>query len=103
MVAGTGRFDTVVMEALRERVFVKTGAEGVHCAALPGLGLGIAVKCDDGGKRAAEAIMASLVLRFLEPEGDARAVVEGYARRTLKNWNGIPVGEVRAAGPLIDA
>jgi L-asparaginase II len=103
MVAGTGRFDTAVMEALRERVFVKTGAEGVHCAALPELGLGIAVKCDDGGKRAAEAIMASLILRFLEPEGEARAVVEGYARRTLKNWNGIPVGEVRAAGPLIDA
>jgi L-asparaginase II len=103
MVAGTGRFDTVVMEALRERVFVKTGAEGVHCAALPELGLGIAVKCDDGGKRAAEAIMASLIVRLLPLEGEARAVLEGYARRTLKNWNGIPVGEVRAAGPLIDA
>ena len=102
MVAGTGRFDTLVMEALRERVFVKTGAEGVHCAALPELGLGIAVKCDDGGKRAAEAIMASLILRFLEPEGEARMLLEGYARRNLKNWNGIPVGEVRAVAPLTD-
>ena len=35
MVAGTGRFDTKVMEALGERAFVKGGAEGVYCAALP--------------------------------------------------------------------
>jgi L-asparaginase II len=90
------------MEALRERVFVKTGAEGVHCAALPEFGLGIAVKCDDGGKRAAEAIMASLILRFLEPERDARTLLEAYARRTLKDWNGIPVGEVRAVTPLTE-
>src|SRR3954452_5149575 len=102
MVAGTGRFDTLVMEALRERVFVKTGAEGVHCGTIPELGLGIAVKCDDGGKRAAEALMASVILRLLPIEGDARILLEGYARRTLTNWNGIVVGEVRAVGPLTD-
>jgi L-asparaginase II len=103
MVGGTGRFDTVVTEALGERVFVKTGAEGVHCAALPEVGLGIAVKCDDGGKRAAEAIMASLILRHLSLDGEPRTILEGYARRPLKNWNGIAVGEVRAVGPLTEA
>jgi L-asparaginase II len=103
MVAGTGRFDTLVMQALRDRVFVKTGAEGVHCAAIPELGLGIAVKCDDGGKRAAEAMMASTILRFLELDGEARTLLDGYARRTLTNWNGIAVGEVRAVGPLTEA
>jgi L-asparaginase II len=46
--------------------------------------------------------MASLILRFLEPEGEARTLLEAYARRTLKNWNGIPVGEVRAVAPLTD-
>jgi hypothetical protein len=35
MVAGTGRFDTRVMQHLGERVFCKVGAEGVYCAALP--------------------------------------------------------------------
>ncbi|HYF57008.1 MAG TPA: asparaginase, partial [Salinarimonas sp.] len=70
MVAGTGRFDTRLMERLRERAFVKTGAEGVYCAALPEVGLGVALKCDDGATRAAEAILASLVLRFL-PLADA--------------------------------
>ena len=39
MVAGTGRFDTRLMERLGERVFCKVGAEGVYCAALPEVGL----------------------------------------------------------------
>jgi L-asparaginase II len=34
MVAGTDRFDTVLMTAPGARVFAKGGAEGVHCAAL---------------------------------------------------------------------
>jgi L-asparaginase II len=50
MVAGTGRFDTVLMEALGERAFVKVGAEGVYCAALPERGLGIALKVDPRGR-----------------------------------------------------
>src|SRR5207302_6435374 len=64
-VAGTGRFGTVAMAHFRARLFVKTGAEGVYCAALPGQGIGIALKCDDGGARAAEAAMAALIMRFL--------------------------------------
>src|SRR5208337_4919855 len=54
-VAGTGGFCTEIMQLLGARVFVKTGAEGVSCGALPGQGLGIAIKCDDGAGRAAEA------------------------------------------------
>ena len=100
MVAGTGRFDTRLMEALRERAFVKTGAEAVYCGALPELGYGIALKMDDGGTRAAEAVMAAVILRLLPLEGDARAAVERLARPVLRNWNGIEVGAVRTAGPL---
>jgi L-asparaginase II len=100
MVAGTGRFDTRLMEALRERAFVKTGAEAVYCGALPELGYGIALKMDDGGTRAAEAVMAAVILRLLPLDGDVRATVEGLARRVLRNWNGIEVGAVRTAGPL---
>ena len=58
-VAGTGRFCTEIMQRFGARVFVKTGAEGVYCAALPEQGLGIAVKCDDGAGRAAEVMMAA--------------------------------------------
>ena len=43
------------MQLFGARVFVKTGAEGVYCGALPEQGLGIAIKCDDGAGRAAQA------------------------------------------------
>jgi L-asparaginase II len=100
MVAGTGRFDTRLMEILRERAFVKTGAEGVYCAALPELGFGIALKAEDGNGRAAEAMMAALVLRFLRL-GEERAAVEALAQPVLRNWNGIEVGQVRVSLDLI--
>ncbi len=100
MVAGTGRFDTQLMEVLGERAFVKTGAEGVYCAALPELGYGIALKMDDGGTRASVAAMGALILRLLPLEDEARTAVERMAWPVLKNWNGIEVGRVRAAGPI---
>jgi L-asparaginase II len=91
MVAGEGRFDTVVMQALGEAAFVKLGAEGVYCAALPSLGLGIALKCDDGSPRAAEVAMAGLLLRHLGPH----PVLERLAAPVLRNWNGLEIGGVR--------
>ncbi len=96
MVAGSDRFDTVAMGALGERAFVKTGAEGVHCASFPELGLGVAIKCEDGAGRAADAIMAGVILRFLKLSGNERATIEGLATKRLVNWNGIHVGDVRA-------
>jgi L-asparaginase II len=100
-VAGTGRFCTDVMRAFGPRVFVKTGAEGVLCGALPELGLGIAVKCDDGATRAAELMMAATIARFLASEADRAALAPRLAP-TLRNWNGTQVGALRPAGPLAD-
>jgi len=95
MIAGTGRFDTEVMQAFGARVFAKTGAEGVYCVALPDLGLGIAVKCDDGAGRAAELVTATLLSRFL-----GEGVPEKWARPVLRNWNRIEVGTLQAAAAL---
>ena len=95
MVAGTNRFDTEVMQALGARAFTKTGAEGVYCAALPDLGLGIAVKCDDGAGRAAEVATATLLRRFL-----GEGVPEARILPVLRNWNGIEVGALRPVAEL---
>lgn len=103
MVAGTGRFDTILMEALGQRAFVKVGAEGVYCATFPELGLGIALKCDDGAARAAEVAMAALVERFL-PLSDVQAkTVADLARLQIRNWNGRVVGAMRPAAALAGA
>jgi L-asparaginase II len=101
MVAGTGRFDTRLMEILRERAFVKVGAEGVYCATFPELGYGIALKVDDGHARAAEAMMAGLVLRFLPLSDQERATVEALAQPVFRNWNGIEVGGIRLTSTLL--
>ena len=100
LVAGTKRADTVIMQALGERAFTKVGAEGVFCAALPEQGLGIAIKCDDGAGRAAEVVLASLLLRLLDPGEAGRGVLAPLANPVLRNWNGIEVGSLRPAAAL---
>ncbi len=98
MVAGTGRFCTDIMEAFastKAPVFVKTGAEGVFCAALPGLGLGVALKCDDGATRASEAMMAAVLRQLTDPGAAQQAVLERFDAKSLTNWNGQTVGAIR--------
>ncbi len=99
-VAGTGRFCTEIMALFGARVFVKTGAEGVYCGALPELGLGIAIKCDDGAGRAAEAIMAAAIARFLPLEPAEHAALARFVRPVLRNWNGFEVGVLRVTDAL---
>ncbi|BDA86020.1 asparaginase [Aureimonas sp. SA4125] len=96
--AGTNRACVALIEAAPGRVFVKTGAEGVFCGAVPELGLGFALKIDDGAGRAAEiATAATLAHIFRDRDPDVAGAYDALARKTLKNWNGIVVGELRAA------
>ncbi|MFL5045035.1 MAG: asparaginase, partial [Xanthobacteraceae bacterium] len=99
-VAGTGRFCTEVMQRFGARVFVKVGAEGVFCGALPEQGLGVAIKCDDGAGRASELVMATMIARFLPVDDAERAFLDRFVRPTLRNWNDIAVGELRPASML---
>lgn len=64
MVAGSDRYCTRAIEATGGRALVKSGAEGVFCGALPELGLGFAVKVDDGAERAAEVLTSRILARF---------------------------------------
>ena len=97
MVGGTDRFDTRVMQAWGERLFCKIGAEGVYCAALPELGLGVALKIDDGAARAAEAAMAAVAAALLKSDDELLA---SYSHLRLRNWRGLDVGSLRPAAAL---
>jgi L-asparaginase II len=99
-VAGTGRFCAEIMQLFGARVFVKTGAEGVYCGALPEQGLGIAIKCDDGAARAAQAIMAALIARFLPLGDEDRAALAPFLHTVLRNWNGFEVGAIRVTDAI---
>ena len=99
-VAGRGRFDTEMMSLLGARVFTKSGAEGVFCAALPEAGLGLAVKADDGAGRAAQVMIAALIQRFGGFDDETSARFTRFVRPRLSNWNGVEVGLLHPAGPL---
>jgi L-asparaginase II len=94
MIAGSGRFDTRVMQAV-PRLFMKFGAEGVFCGCIPHAGLGFAVKCDDGAARAVEVAMISVALKLDVWTSEERESLSGFHQETMKNWRKIEVGEVR--------
>ena len=101
MVSGTGRFDSRVMERLGERVFCKVGAEGVYCAALPERGLGVAIKMDDGNNaRASEVVMAAAIEALVALDAEDAAFMRAFSETTLRNWNRIEVGALRASASL---
>ncbi len=94
LVAGPGRADTTVMRKLPGRIFMKTGAEGVYCGGFPELGLGFALKIDDGATRASAGATVALVERLLP---DARGLMD---RAIIKSWRGVEVGSIRTSGEL---
>lgn len=100
MVAGTGRFCTDAMALFAGRLFVKGGAEGVYCAAFPELGLGVALKCDDGAGRASETMMAAVINAFQPAdESDQSRFADRFAW-PITSRGGVKVGEIRPVAGL---
>jgi len=69
MVAGEGAFDTELMRLTEGELVSKSGAEGIQCIGRVGQGLGLAIKVQDGAKRAKYAIAIHLLrqLGWLTP------------------------------------
>ena len=88
------------MEAAPGRIFAKGGAEGVHCAAIPELGLGIALKCDDGAGRAGEAIVAAILARLLRADEALAAKLLAMANASIESRIGVKVGALRPTPAL---
>lgn len=102
-VAGEGRADTRLMQQFGAALFCKVGAEGVYCAALPALGLGLAIKMDDGNTaRAAEVVLAATLQALLDGGGDD-ALLQAMSAQPQRNWNGLTVGTLRASAGLRQA
>lgn len=99
LVAGTGRACTAMMRESQGKAAVKTGAEGVYVAILPEMGLGIALKIDDGATRAAEAAIAQMLINLGAVSGGETAKL---ARSDVRNTRGDAVGERRPTDALLD-
>jgi L-asparaginase II len=94
-VAGTGRLCTVLMQRARaHRLFAKVGAEGYYCAGVPGMRLGLALKVEDGAKRASEpALLAALRAVAVLTDTEVERLRE-FSQPAVLNTRGETVGEV---------
>jgi L-asparaginase II len=100
MVAGDGRFDTELMRAGRGRFVAKGGAEGVHVVAVPELGLGLALKVDDGSDRGYRLVVIEVLKRLgLLEAAAAHALGERQGQKTQKNFAGRAVGDLEVLLP----
>ncbi|NWH09595.1 MAG: asparaginase, partial [Alphaproteobacteria bacterium] len=99
--SGHGRADALMIGKAAFAATTKAGAEGIHCAIIPGLGMGVAVKIDDGAGRAAETVIASVlaalgVLDANDPD------IAALVKAPLFNTGGDMVGERRVAPAITD-
>lgn len=95
-VAGTGRLCSGLMEASAGGRVAKIGAEGVFCLALLPEGEGLALKVEDGARRA----VGPAVLEFLRQTGripdEILSRLESHHRVPVRNTRGETVGELCA-------
>lgn len=96
LMSGSGRACAQLTRACEGRAIVKTGAEGVFVAILPGRGLGVALKILDGATRASETLMAACLIKLgvLDPQHPS---VQLYIDAPIRNWEGLTVGIRRTA------
>ena len=96
LVAGTGRFDTALLEVAGTRLTAKIGGAGVWAAVARPSGPGIAIKLESGGGDAIPVVALAVLqqLGLLVPDLPDR--LRPYARLTVRNWAGRDVGEIRA-------
>ena len=96
-VAGSNRLCTLLSRATDGRIVAKTGAEGVYCAAVPGAGLGIALKVEDGATRAAEPALLAVLNALTLLSDDEMGRLTTFAEPAIMNTCGHRVGVIRAA------
>lgn len=94
MVAGTGRCCTAVIQHTRGKVLVKTGAEGVYGGLVPSLGIGFALKADDGATRASEVMLGGLLHYLGVLDAAEQVALAHWFRPPIINSQGYRTGEI---------
>lgn len=92
MIAGTGRFDSALIEATGGRVIGKMGAEGVFAVTKPGSGLGMACKIEDGSGRAMYPAVTEALLQLDWISGEEAQRLSDFHHPVVRNWAGTEVG-----------
>ena len=95
LVSGEGAATTELMRALDGQGAVKSGADGVYIAILPGRKLGVALKLIDGSDKAKAAAMAAILIRLGALDA-AHPTASRYVNTTERNRRGLVTGTMKA-------
>jgi L-asparaginase II len=96
-IAGDGRLETTVMEALPGRIFAKSGAEGGFAFSLTEGGLGVAFKIEDGGHRALNPTTVAILEQLGVLNEPAPETLAAFRQPPILNHRREEVGRLRPA------
>jgi len=97
---GSDRFDTALIRVTKGRIIGKLGAEGVYAITIPEKGLGIALKIEDGAKRAMHPAIIEALVQLDLLTADELAELQNFYHPIVKNWQGTIVGSIEATVKL---
>lgn len=95
--AGHGTVVSALCEVTNGAVLAKTGAEGVLIAALPELGLGVALKITDGNARPRSAALLAILDHLCVLSKAQKQRLSDHASPTVLNSRDEFVGKIRPA------
>jgi L-asparaginase II len=96
LVAGTGRFDTALLEVAGTRLTAKIGGAAVWAAVVRPGGPGIAIKLEAGGGETIPVAAIAVLQHLGVLPADLPDRLRPFARLTLRNWAGRGVGVIDA-------
>jgi L-asparaginase II len=100
LVAGDGRLDTLLMRSVAG-IVAKAGAEGMHATGSLDRGIGVAVKIEDGSRRAlGPAAVSTLDALGWLNDTERRSLAGHAGEDALRNYAGLAVGSVRGIAKL---
>jgi L-asparaginase II len=96
MLAGsTRRLCTDLVRVTNGRLFPKIGAEAVYAVGVPGAGVGLAIKMDDGAMRGLHAVVVALLHHLCHLSSAEVEALAAWRSPVLRNWAGLTVGELQ--------
>jgi L-asparaginase II len=99
-IAGDGRLETAIMQALPDRIFAKSGAEGGYAVAVVEGGLGVALKIEDGQQRPLNPVVVEILEQLGLITPPAREALAAYRRPAILNHRREEVGYIQPAFAL---
>ena len=100
MVAGEGRSCTELMRVMGDKAAIKTGADGVFIAIIPGQRLGVALKIVDGATRASEAAITGILTHLGVLDG-AHPLAQKRLNGPQTNFRGKTWGSLRLSSGFL--